>query len=820
MSDSRRNTDLLDGLDWRATGLGTPETWPEEMRTLVRVVMATEFPVCTAWGPAGIQIYNEAYNPIYGDKHPRSFGQPVRESWPEIWPFLGPALDQLRATGRPLWFQDTMLPLARHGDPEECWFDFCYSAVSDATGRYLGVMSIATDKTSAVVGARRQACISQALADFGERGEIALSESLPKALAANEMDVHAAALFDVDVHTGLPGTARWAVRASQASVQLLRQSLVQTPGALRTVTGVPYQDPALGSLAADGAVAIPVLGPLGKTEAVLMLVSSRLVPRHSHLLFCRALADHLSRMDRIVRLRSAEIGAVREQLHERDELYRFLFEHIADGAFYAATDGRPGGEEVVLAANPAACRMFGYEEHEIVGKQREEFFFPGDPSLTQAVTERQSEGVFAGELTFRAKDGRRVPVELTSRLVAMSGGQTRSVTIARDISARLQRDQERAERARYEVQARLTGGIAHDFNNLLSVIINSLELLGERLPMDEKLRRPLISALACAERGASLTGQLLAYSRHSVHTARRVQLDQWLVENRDLIQSSIGQINRLVLENAGPLPPCWLDASQLTTALLNLAVNARDAMPEGGVLTIRTEAVAAADGGAGSVLLQVRDTGMGIEPELQAHVFEPYVTTKALGEGSGLGLAMVQGFVRQAGGDIEIASEPGRGTCFTLAFPAYSGPIVLADEGAEDAHGEPAGQCVLVVDDNELLRSQVVSLLDGAGFRAMQARDGRDALAQLAAGAAVDVVLTDMVMPGGMSGLQLAREIERRRPGIPLLMMTGHDPGLQAASAPGRRFEILGKPFTREDIVSALMRALDRRSETWGADAG
>ena len=221
------NRTLFEATDWSATPLGPVAGWPAAMRAVVEMALASGFPVCTAWGDDGIQLYNDAYNPIFGAKHPAAFARPVRESWPEIWEFLGPALAQVRASGEPLTFHDTLLPLARHGEPEECWFDFSYSAIPGDDGRALGLVSIAVEKTRDVVLARRHATCDLPLDAMADGDPRTLARALEQRLRANPMDVAAAALVLLDPAPGQPGTllqlGEWPALAAWAARRLPRK---------------------------------------------------------------------------------------------------------------------------------------------------------------------------------------------------------------------------------------------------------------------------------------------------------------------------------------------------------------------------------------------------------------------------------------------------------------------------------------------------------------------------------------------------------------------------------------------------------------------
>lgn len=801
-----RNKKLLDEIDWAKTAIGPMSEWPLEMQAVVSMALSTEFPVCTGWGPDLVQIYNSAYNPIYGEKHPHAFGRPIVDSWPEIWQFLKPAVDNIRETGVPLWFPDTMLALAKQGIPEECWFDFCYSPVFSRENSVLGVVSIANEKTSTVVYRRRQPSLSLSLSGEAGGGWEQLSSQLKEALHENDMDARLAVMFAADHHTGILVSPKWTVRAASDVVSIIGREIqgrISGQSDVVVVANHMMADPELS----DMGVAVPVFRMGGRLESVLYLVPHKLVNFDGFLEFCRALSDHLQRLIEYSDAQAEAITDIREQLDQREEFYSFLFQNVDAAAFYAVTSGGVQEEETILAVNPKASEMLGFSDQELIGKTREDLFFANDVNLAAAVKERSQSRVFRGDLVCRTKTGQAVPVEVSSKLVTLKNGQTRSVTLMYDISRRQQQEKEKAEHARYEAMSLLTGGLAHDFNNLLTVIINSLELAGDYVVGQNQALRHINNAIACAEKGASLIGQLLAYSRRSLQDIKVHQLDAFLIESRGLVAASLGPIHDLKVDVAPDLPLCRFDAAQMTTILLNLAANARDAMPGGGALTLRADASSVRGDGRQFVLLRVEDTGVGVDLDLLPHIFEPYVTSKSIGQGSGLGLAMVKGLMTQIGGDVEVETRSGRGTCFTLKLPVAEGALPESPPAGGQATSV-VGRHLLLVDDNDLLREQLKTLLEASGLVVHAVSDAKEALRVLEAGNSFEIVLSDIVMPGGMSGTQLAEEIGRCFPSLAVLLMTGYDPGSDVYGAGDKRFVVLQKPFSRTTLLKAIGEVL------------
>ena len=388
-----------------------------------------------------------------------------------------------------------------------------------------------------------------------------------------------------------------------------------------------------------------------------------------------------------------------------------------------------------------------------------------------------------------------------------------------DVTESRRRDAAIHQTQKMEALGQLTGGIAHDFNNLLTVIIGSAELLQETAdPARQKTMAGNI--LRAAERGSELAKRLLAFARRQPLAPKTVDVNRLVAELQGLLQQTLGEHIEVRVAADPQLLPAHADAGQLETAILNLAINARDAMPEGGRLTIETRNVKLEDGflaAAGDpppgdyVMLAVGDTGTGMTPEVKARAFDPFFTTKDFGKGSGLGLSMVYGFVRQSGGYVTLYSEHGLGTTVKMHFPPAAG-AAPGDGDAPASADEPRGsETVLLVEDDAMVRRHVEALLAALGYRTVVAENGAAALAVLGGGERIDLVFTDMVMPGGMSGRDLAAAARRMRPGIRILFTSGYTDELFAASAPapepGTNF--LAKPYRRRDLAAKLRATLD-----------
>lgn len=384
--------------------------------------------------------------------------------------------------------------------------------------------------------------------------------------------------------------------------------------------------------------------------------------------------------------------------------------------------------------------------------------------------------------------------------------------VARDMTRHSQLEAKLRQAQKMEAVGQLTGGIAHDFNNLLSVVLGNLQLLERELANDSSAAPKLATAKRAAVRGADLTRRLLALSRQQVLAPQVVSLSDLASGMEDLLRRTLGTAIEVCLDSGEDIWPIEADPSQVENSLLNLAINARDAMPDGGTLDIRIRNADLDDGPGGEpageyVMLAVNDTGSGIPAEIIEKVFEPFFTTKEVGKGTGLGLSMVVGFVEQSGGRVDIYSEPGSGTCVKLFFPRSAKEMDTRAPNLASASDElPRGsETVLVVEDDKDLRATTQALLSDLGYRVVLAKDGVDALARLEEEPDIALLFTDVMMPGGMRGTQLARRVRQLRPDVKILYTTG----FTATSILNREMinqgsELLSKPYSARDAAIAI----------------
>jgi len=490
-------------------------------------------------------------------------------------------------------------------------------------------------------------------------------------------------------------------------------------------------------------------------------------------------------------------------------------------------DGIPEGvlvlhHDKVLFANAACLRMLGTGDSErIVGRRWPDLVHAAERSLV-----RQQ---FADVL----KSGRPCP-RLETRLVRLNGSIAdvdASITpmadqladglliLLRDITERKTLEQEFRQAQKMEALGQLTGGVAHDFNNLLMVITGNLEIASELAGRTPGLERALSRAMVAAEIGADLTQRLLTFARRQPLQPQPLDLNRLVHEMRDLLRRSLGEDIDIEIAACADLWSTNADRGQLENAIINLAVNARDAMPEGGTLTIETANIrldadyARRNPGAvpgDYVLLEVTDTGSGMEAEVIERAFEPFFTTKEVGRGSGLGLSMIYGFAKQSGGNVKIFSAPGHGTSIWLCLPKAAPPELPVAAARGLLRLARGNERILVVEDNAAVREVVVTQLADLGYQVLSAPDGPSALRMLSQSEAVDLLFTDLVMPNGMSGRQLAEEIRRLRPAIRVLFTSGY-PSFDGKLALEVESDtpLLRKPYKKRDLAERVRTALD-----------
>jgi PAS domain S-box-containing protein len=472
-----------------------------------------------------------------------------------------------------------------------------------------------------------------------------------------------------------------------------------------------------------------------------------------------------------------------------------------------------------LSVNRAGRELLGYSEEEVPTLTVDRLIPPSFRELLLERARRRREGFLdrsACELALIARDGRHVPVEVSTSAI-VSGGRVVGVQgIARDITARKALEEQLRQSQKMEAIGRLAGGVAHDFNNMLAVINGYAEILSGQLEAGTQVHQSAREILAAGQRAVALTQQLLAFSRKEMRAPRPIDLQQTVTDMEPMLRRMLGEDIELRVEGAGPVL-VLADPGQMDQVILNLAVNARDAMPRGGRLSIRTarrqwdepsQRPGPHSPGRYAVL-EVHDTGHGMDEATRSRIFEPFFTTKPVGRGCGLGLATVYSIVEQSGGHIEVRTEPDQGSLFRVFLPESAEP--LPQPAPIETVRSPAGtETILVAEDEPMVRRLIQVVLEQSGYRLLIAEGGEEALriADRFPGG-IDLLLTDVVMPK-MSGRELSEQLVARRPGTRVLFMSGYTDdamirhGVEAAST-----ALLAKPFSLAVLCRKIRELLD-----------
>jgi PAS domain S-box-containing protein len=779
-------------MDWSVTPLGESEAWPQSLKLSIAMILASGFPMAIRWGPELVLIYNDAYRPILRDKHPKALGRSLRDVWWEVYPELGPLNESMLRGEREAFFaEDHPWTVRRQGSlVEDARFTISYSPIPDEAAPHGigGILTICIETTERV---RKEASL-RLLNDRLEAEIAQRVRELDRIWQVSE-DLLGVSNFEGYFTSVNPA---WTALLGWSEDEIKRMH----------VSELRHPDDAAHSMA-------------GRRRLAEGVPTVRMENRFRHKDGSwRWLAWTLTVENEVIYLIGRHITAEKlaaEALRESERQFRLFSEAATDHALI-----RLDARGVVSGWNAGAQRIEGFAEAEIVGHHFSRFYTAADRAAgapERALATAATSGTYEHDGWRVRKNGSLFLAAVVIDAIRDEEGKLigfanimRDVTERHEARAKLQRAQDQlAQSQKMEALGQLTGGIAHDFNNMLMVVSGNAQILKERLRDARKLR--LVEAIElAAARGEKLTRQLLAFSRRQALNPMVVSLRQRLAEFRDLLVSSARGDIALVIDIGRNVWPVAVDVHELELALINLVVNARDAMPDGGTIVItakntRLQREDTPDAIRGEfVALTITDTGCGIADEILPKVFEPFFTTKRLDKGTGLGLSQVYGLTRQSGGTVTIASKLGDGTAVTLYLPRSHHP--LSERGATEGDTPRGGEKVLLVEDNPEVQETAGMLLDQLGYRVFRAQSAAAALQLLQSGEAVDLVFSDIIMPGELDGMALARQVKDEYPDVAVLLTTGY---AKAANTQEASFPILRKPYQLATLARAIREALD-----------
>lgn len=789
--------------DWEATPLGDPQHWPDGLKIPLRMLLTSRFEMWLGWGNDLRFFYNDAYIPTLGIKHPTALARPFHEVWAEVYAEVADQVDRVRA-GEATWNQALLLLLERSGYPEETYHSFSYSPLYDADGAVHGMLCIVNEETERVIGERRLETLRWlGMSLVGATDQAQVVSAVRDVFGANRRDFPFALMGltrgDATEFIGCTDDVAALTNNKWAEATIGTTSLrsFELDAEVAWPTGA-------WDVSAREALALPIPGTVDQAPFGTLILGLSPYRRNDAEVpdFARLIAGQISgALANISALDAERRRADRIWLHSRDLIV------VVDA------------KGVFRSVSPSWEVVFGYAPEEVIGHPFADFIAADDlEGSTTALAGALADGNLTGyENRFRTRAGGHRWISwntaMEDDLVYAYG---RDITEHRESAQALALAEDALRQAqKMEAVGQLTGGIAHDFNNLLAGISGSLEIIERRLAQGrtEDLERFLKGAHASTQRAASLTQRLLAFSRRQALDPKPTDVNRLVRGMEDLIGRTVGPAITVEVVCRENLWSAKVDAAQLESSLLNLAINARDAMPDGGRIVIETANMVLDHHDAlthdltpGEYLsICVTDTGTGIAKDILDRIFDPFFTTKPIGQGTGLGLSMIHGFVRQSGGQIRVSSELGEGTLMCLYLPRYAG--LVAEEGQEPLGIEPtgAGETVLVIDDEALVRMLIVDVLEEAGYNAIEAADGPSGLQILESEVTIDLLITDVGLPGGMNGRQVAEAARVLRPNLKVLFVTGFaENSLVGRSQLPPGMEIVTKPFVIAELTAKI----------------
>ena len=790
---------LLRARPWASSCPGPIEHWSESLRTVVSLMLDAPVPMFLLWGEQRICLYNDSYIPVLGKRHPGALGAPFEQIWPEIRNEVDPLIDRAYA-GTSSFLEDLPLLVERNGFREQAYFTFSCSPLRGPQG-IEGMFCICNETTT-------QRLAAEALRHNEARWHGLFENMQEGFFVADAMRDGAGRIVDfrmVEVNPAFE--AQRGFKSGVAPGRSIREMLPNVPETLLQTYAEVIES-----------------GQPRQFEVDLSAINGRWYE-------VRARPAEFAGRLAVMFLDITARKKVEMALRRSEAQFRRLAQAMPNQAWTARPDG------ALDWFNDRVYDYAGLTVGDLEGDRWGSIVHPDDRAAAQASWARAvaSETPYQTEFRLRRADGvYRWHIARALPILAEDGSVDRWIGTNTDIEtqkraaellelriAQRSRELEKAneelrQSQKMEAVGQLTGGIAHDFNNLLTGVIIGLEMMQTRLAQGRRddADRCAGMAMQSAQRAAALTQRLLAFARRQPLEPRPVCANELIRSMKELIGRTIGPAIQLDVRECPGLWATRCDLNQLENTLLNLVINARDAMPDGGLLTISAcnrevgaETLAQREAGPGDyVCLTVSDDGVGMSPETAARVFEPFYTTKPLGQGTGLGLSMVYGFARQSGGFVQLDSRLGVGTDVSVYLPRFHGTVDDASPSPRDTPAPLAGtapRTVLVVDDEPQVRELIAAQLQDMGHYCLQAADGPGGLEAICSPAhAVDLLITDVGLPG-LSGHLLAARARELRPGLKVLFISGY---ASDAIVDASGVELLNKPFTMAELATRVRR--------------
>lgn len=807
--------------DWWRTPLGPLERWPRALRTALDICLNSRLPTALYCGRDLLLIYNDAWMPVPAEKHAWVLGRPAREVWADVWEIVGPQFAHVLETGQGIAVYDQMLPVVRDGRACETYWSYGFTPIRDDTGEIIGIFNQGYETTEKVLAQRARESELDRLRSLFEQAPIAI------ALLHGPDHVYAIAnaaylrligrrdIIGKRVADVLPEVIEQGFGPILDNVYRTGEPYVAAskPVTLRRDAGGHGEERLLD-------FAFQAIRDVGGKITGTFIQISDVTERAQAEAALRASEENLRRLNEqleaLVAERTKELSAAVRTLQEHVNRLRTTSQTSFIYQGYLTPDG------LLLETNSEY--VAGLVARDVAGQPfwTAPWFTdtPGMPERIRECVAKVARGENVREtITLNLPDGERT-FDFSMRPVKDEEGRVVGIVPeAVDLTPLLQAEERLRQSQKMEAIGQLTGGIAHDFNNLLTGIMGSLDMMDRRIAQGryDRVSEYAKAAIASANRAAALTHRLLAFARKQPLDPRPVEANRLVADMEDMLRRTLGERIRLDVRAA---PDLWLtrcDPNQLESAILNLAINARDAMPEGGRLTIETSNAAVGPYDASLergeyVCICVSDTGTGMSAEVMEKAFDPFFTTKPLGQGTGLGLSMTYGFVRQSGGDVTIKSTLGEGTVIRLYLPRYKGDLSTTDQrtGETGTYRVQGERTVLVVEDDEVVRRLILDVLKDLGFRALEAYDGATGLRILMSDERIDLLISDIGLPE-INGRKMAEQARLERPRLKVLFITGYadhpDAGLENL-APG--MHVMTKPFPMEALAQRIQEIVKR----------